>query len=122
MVVRLVFPIVSCVVDSAIILFVVSIIDSLVVVSFLVVGNPGVDLATIWDTVMMLGNVVVVVVVVVVVLVVVVVVDVVVVVVVVGAAVDGNRMSIGLGKGIQDCDNVQNTDKISSVFRIIFDS
>ena len=51
-----------------------------------------------------------------------VVVDVVVVVVVVGAAVDGNRMSIGLGKGIQDCDNVQNTDKISSVFRIIFDS
>ena len=43
-------------------------------------------------------------------------------VVVVGAVVEGNKISIGLGKGIQDCDNVQNTDKISSVFRIIFDS
>ena len=41
-------------------------------------------------------------------------------VVVVGAVVEGNKISIGLGKGIQDCDNVQYTEKISSVFKIMF--
>ena len=41
-------------------------------------------------------------------------------VVVVGAVVEGNKISIGLGKGIQDCDNAQNTERNSSVFKIMF--